>query len=41
MPSEGGGYIQVDRTHNLPADDNVELPIDFKAAYQNVWSGDR
>lgn len=39
LPSEGGGYMYIDKDHNLPAEGQpVELPIDFKAAYQAVWN---
>jgi ribose transport system substrate-binding protein len=37
LPSQGGGFMYVDKDHNLPTGDEVELPIDFRAAYQELW----
>ncbi|HYC82836.1 MAG TPA: substrate-binding domain-containing protein [Solirubrobacterales bacterium] len=40
FPDEGGGWILVDKTHNMPpAGQQVEPPVDFKAAYEKVWNG--
>jgi ribose transport system substrate-binding protein len=39
LPSQGGGYMYIDKDHNLPAEGQpVELPIDYKAAYNAVWN---
>jgi ribose transport system substrate-binding protein len=39
LPSEGGGYMYIDKDHNLPAEGQpVVLPIDYKAAYKAVWN---
>ena len=41
-PSEvdnGVGYQACDQDHNLPAEGaNFEAPIDFRAAYDRLWS---
>jgi ribose transport system substrate-binding protein len=38
LPDQGGGYMFIDKDHNLPAEgEPVQLPIDYKAAYQAVW----
>lgn len=39
LPSQGGGYMYIDKDHNLPAEGQpVELPIDYKAAYKAIWN---
>lgn len=39
-PNEGGGWILVDKTHNMPPPgQQVEPPVDFKVAYEKVWDG--
>ncbi|WP_019180145.1 sugar ABC transporter substrate-binding protein [Microbacterium yannicii] len=40
LPSQGGGYMFIDAENNLPEEgEPVELPIDYKAAYTEVWNG--
>lgn len=38
LPSEGGGFMYIDKTHNLPASGKEpKLPIDYQAEYKKVW----
>ncbi|MES2263633.1 MAG: substrate-binding domain-containing protein [Pseudomonadota bacterium] len=40
LPSEGTGFMYIDREHNLPPrGQSVKLPVDFKGAYAKVWRG--
>ena len=41
LPNEGGGVIDVDQAHNLPATGDVysTFPFDFKAIYTKMWTG--
>jgi ribose transport system substrate-binding protein len=36
---EGIGFQIVDKTHNLPASGAYNIPVNFIAAYEKVWSG--
>jgi ribose transport system substrate-binding protein len=39
FPSQGGGYMYIDKDHNLPPEgEPVELTVDYKAAYKAVWN---
>ena len=40
LPSEGGGWLFVDKDHNMPATGaSVPVPYDFQAIYTKMWSG--
>lgn len=42
LPSEGGGFVFVDASHNLPADESIKIfppPFDFRAMYTQMWTG--
>ena len=40
LPSEGGGFQYIDKSHNLPgAGQAVKVPINFIADYLKVWKG--
>ncbi len=40
FPNDGGGWILVDKEHNLPpAGQPVKPPIDFRAAFEKIWNG--
>lgn len=40
LPSEGGGWIFLDKDHNLPAAGQPwTMPFDFKAIYKKMWNG--
>jgi ribose transport system substrate-binding protein len=40
LPSEGGGFIFIDKDHNMPAaGQEPNVPIDFKSMYKKVWAG--
>jgi ribose transport system substrate-binding protein len=39
LPSEGGGWVFLDKDHNLPAEGNWEPSFDFKNIYTSMWTG--
>lgn len=40
FPDEGGGWILVDKEHNLPpAGEKLQPPVDYRAAFNAIWSG--
>ena len=40
LPSEGTGFQYIDKDHNLPGPGKTFEPnVDFKSAYEKVWSG--
>jgi ribose transport system substrate-binding protein len=40
LPTEGGGWVFLDKDHNLPeAGKSWTLPFDFKAIYRKIWNG--
>ena len=39
FPNQGTGWQFVDKDHNLPSGKDAEPPIDYKAAYEKIWSG--
>lgn len=39
LPSEGGGWVFLDKDHNLPAGSTWEPDFDFRGIYKAMWSG--
>ncbi|MCU1476411.1 MAG: hypothetical protein JWQ64_1104 [Subtercola sp.] len=39
LPTEGGGWQLVDKTHNLPASGPWQNPVDYQSIYEKIWSG--
>lgn len=39
FPNQGTGWQFVDKDHNLPAGEDYEPPVDYKAAYTKFWNG--
>jgi ribose transport system substrate-binding protein len=40
LPSQGGGFIFIDREHNLPPEgQDPTVPVDFKGIYKKAWTG--
>jgi ribose transport system substrate-binding protein len=38
LPSEGGGFLYVDKSHNLVGPNELpKLPVNFEADYEKVW----